>query len=349
MDKIKISIKNEDIKQLNTQELVSSKELFPRDWKVQYYAETDSWTLGNSVGRVLFGSNLYEVDDSDWPDVISSMQASLQQKGLSASRQTIEESAPWLFEVGKNIVIPTTISLSTIIARIKQAKVKAVWNMGSSRYFTLSESSNGEKVVFGGKYYQLTFYDKTKQMLQHGSREDKELAQKLWDNGKQIFRIEVRYSKASTLKRMLPRYIGNKSLCFYDFHSRDLFKKILMEHWNIICQSIPETADLSEAGLAQQISLGLRSGLSLNLVIELVAMNYIQQHLTHGELRDAIVEKTLNKTQRLARRQAWYHFRDKMDAHSLPVINVNKEWDEAKLLITQQLEEFKPLRPDNLL
>ena len=349
MDKIKISIKNEDVKQLNSQELASSKELFPRDWKVQHYAETDSWTLCNSAGRVLFGSNLYEVDDSDWPDLIRSMQASLQQKGLSASSQTIEESAPWLFEVGKNIVIPTTISIPAVMARIKQAKVKAVWKMGNSRYFTLSESSNGEKVVFGGKYYQLTFYDKTKQMLQHGSREDKALAQKLWDNGKQIFRIEVRYCKASTLKRMLPRYIDNKSLCFYDLHSRDLFKKILIEHWTLICQSIPETADLSKAGLAQQISLGLQSGLSLNLVMELVAMNYIQQHLTHGEIRDAIVDKTLHKAQRLARRQVWYHFRNKMNSHNLPIINVNKQWNEAKLLITQQLEEFKPLRPDNLL
>lgn len=349
MDKIKISIKNEDVKPINSQDLACSKSLFPRDWKVGHCAETDSYTLSNSAGRVLFGSNLYEITDSDWPNIISSMQASLQKKGLNASSLTIEGADCWMFEAGKTVVFPTCYSIPAIMVRIKQANVKAVWKMGNSRYFTLNESSNGEKVVFGSKYHQLTFYDKTKQMLQHGSREDKELAQKLWDNGKQFFRIEVRYGNASTLKRMLPRYMDNKSFRFYDLCSQELYKKILMEHWLLICQSIPEMADLSAGGLAQQISLGLQSGLSLNLVFELLGLNYIQQHLTHGEIRDAIVEATLDKPERLARRQAWYHFRNKMNAHSLPVINVNKQWEDAKLLITQQLEEFKPLRPDSLL
>lgn len=349
MDKIKVSIKNEVVERINTQELAFAERQFPRNWKVRYCTETDSWTLSNSVGRVLFGSNLYEVANSDWPNIISSMQNSLQRQGLYASSQTLEEGAVWLSEIGKNILFPTAISIPAIMDLLKQAKVKAVWKMGNSRYFTVNEASNGETIVFGSKYHQLTFYDKTQQMLQHGSREDKDLAQKLWDNGKQVFRIEARYGNASTVKRMMGKYLDKKQLRLQDLSSPDLSKKILLDDWNLVCQSIPQSADLSGANLPQQIVLGLQSGLSLNTVFELLGMNYAQTYLTHGEIRNAIVNKTWNKTDRLARRQSWYHFRNKMNKYSLPVINVNAQWELAKSLITQQLEEFKPLRPDNLL
>ncbi len=191
-----------------------------------------------SLPKILFGNNLYELQNKDWNDVCKALSDKLAQMGIAITPADIGSGTVKYVEYSKNL-FTGRIPVSYILEELHRAY------LSNNNYMDVQQVSyrnGGEGLHFYCNSYEMTLYNKTleiKSILNlpyHGF--PAKLKQELSDQKHNILRMEVRFLERSLLLDFLKNNsFANKSGTLQDIYSERLAKCALIHYWQRLSQS----------------------------------------------------------------------------------------------------------------
>lgn len=198
-----------------------------------------------SIPKLLFGNNFEELEEADFEAVLFKLQEILAEMGVLVEVETLKNAKVCCVHFGKNVILAEAPS-SLIINTIRKLNISKRLDAGNTDY-----RNDGQAIRFHTNSYELTFYDKVKDLEQSKISEKRAIE---CDNEfnfdffcasglacKEVLRMEVRLNKTRKLKEVLAK-VGYEitSPTFNDVFNKELAKQVLMHFWNIsIKPSLP--------------------------------------------------------------------------------------------------------------
>lgn len=235
-----------------------------------------------SAPKLLLGNNFEELEDTDFAELINTLQHVLAQMGVNVELNALINAKVVSVHYSKNIFLETAPA-SLVIDTIKKLNLSKRLDIGSTDY-----RNEGQAVRYHTNAYELAFYDKIKDIeqakisekraIENASRINFEIfyAQKLAD--KQVLRMETRLNTARNIKEVLKKVgLNSPAVKFKDIFDKQLAQKVLMHFFNkYITPSLP-TLILAKQGeqelYFQARSLGLSEYKALQIVGALKIIN----------------------------------------------------------------------------
>jgi len=191
-------------------------------------------TIRFSVTKLLFKNSVQEISVSDYKQICHTLSERLRVVGIDVSLWSIEYAPVSVVHFCKNIFLPATLFLRTIISQLSRVDVgKAYQTTEETRR---KDQNNAEILHLRCGTREWIFYDKTQETLQ-GKDSEKEIVNTYGLQDAEIFRIEYRLNKAQTIKSELNKILGrphDKVVVFADLFTEDLWKKVLINSWQRI-------------------------------------------------------------------------------------------------------------------
>ena len=203
------------------------KGYFPHIEVLHYkdYAQRDTFELRIkvSVPKLLFGNNLFEVQDKDFNSVCSKLQKVLKTMGVNVNLADIEEATVSEVHIGMN-VFTKGITPKAFLDRLAAAPT-----FHKQMDVQRTAFRNGSELTFHNKALQLCLYDKYRELLTNMPT-NKSLISKLKIHRlEDILRIELRLKKNSLKQAFKGRIPSFKDLFNYTkLHS------LLCSEWGLL-------------------------------------------------------------------------------------------------------------------
>jgi hypothetical protein len=237
-----------------------------------------------SVPKLLYGNNFDEFIESDYSKLLNLLHNKLQEMHVYIETEELEQADVVSVHYGKNIVLDN-ISSKLIINTIAKMDVTKRLDLGSTDF-----RNEGHAIRFHANHYELSFYDKVKDLQQSKTSEKRALES---DNyiqhnilfnstrkGIEVLRMEVRLNNKKCISAMFEKVgLNSKAMTFFDYLSNNIARKILKHHWeNIINNSLgivllAEQSD--EVILSKLLTGGFKPSKAFRILGEL---NYIKSN-----------------------------------------------------------------------
>lgn len=200
-----------------------------------------------SAPKLLFGNNFEELENSDFMPVVNKLQQKLQEMGVIIALEKLKNAQITGIHYGKNILLKNANS-SLVIDEIRKLNVTKRLDTGDTSF-----RNEGQAVRFHSNSYELTFYDKMKDLEQAKVSEkraieddnyvqlnlftQKEIVQK------EVLRMEVRLNTYKKIKEILGKVGYTEKLStFKDLFNKQIAKEVLLHFWdNYVQKSITIT------------------------------------------------------------------------------------------------------------
>ena len=199
-----------------------------------------------SVPKLLLGNNFEELENADFDAVLLKLQETLATMGVIVEIETLKNAKVTSVHFGKNIILEEAPS-SLVINTIRKLNISKRLDSGNTDY-----RNDGQAIRFHANSYELTFYDKVKDLEQSKISEKRAIE---CDNEfnfdffsvaglacKEVLRMEVRLNKVRKLKEVLTK-VGYEitSPTFSDVFDKKVAKNVLMYFWDTyIKPSLPK-------------------------------------------------------------------------------------------------------------
>lgn len=190
-----------------------------------------------SLPKILFGNNLYELQNKDWNDVCKALSNKLAQMGITITPTDIGSGTVKYVEYGKNL-FTGRIPVSYILEELHRAQPLS----GYMDVQQVSYRNGGEGLHFYCNSYEVVFYDKPLEIrpalnLPYCNIPAR-LKKELFNKKHNILRMEVRFLDRSVLLDFLKNNnFANKSGTLQDIYSERLSKCALTHYWQRLSQS----------------------------------------------------------------------------------------------------------------
>lgn len=187
-----------------------------------------------SLPKVVYGNNLYELDNRDWNTVCRALSSKLQAMGIHINPQDVGLGTVQQVEYSKNI-LTGKVPVPYILEELYQAKPM-------NNYMDIQKVSyrNGESLYFYCGSYDVLFYDKGAEILGQiqGNTFPAPLVQKLRNGAYNILRMEVRFHDRKTLMDFLHTHgFSNNHGLLQDVYSKHISQQVLTHYWNALSQT----------------------------------------------------------------------------------------------------------------
>lgn len=198
-----------------------------------------------SAPKMLFGNNFDELDTSDKNLVLKALQARLKDMGVLVDDSILTSAQVVCIHYGKNIILNAgTVSLIT----------RTILKMDISKRLDSSKTdfrNEGHAIRFHTNDYEMTFYDKIKDLQQskisekRAFEEDSFLQQDLFTKEQQanleVLRMEVRLNSKKKIREFLTKNGCNpQATTFEALFNKEFARRVLMNFWDQhILPSIP--------------------------------------------------------------------------------------------------------------
>ena len=192
-----------------------------------------------SLPKLMFGNNFDELDDSDLFDLISRLCYKLAENGIIIKPDVLLNTDITGIHYGKNVILTGHATASSIIKILAKLNISKRLDAGHTDF-----RNDGQAVRFHTNHYELTFYDKMKDLEQAKISEfraienDNAVQLDLFSNTIrkseiEVLRIECRLNNRRNIKVMLDKCkITVENLTFKDLYSKDISTKVLKYFWD---------------------------------------------------------------------------------------------------------------------
>lgn len=244
-----------------------------------------------SVPKLLFGNNFEELEEADFEAVLLKLQEILAEMGVLVEVETLKYAKVCCVHFGKNIILAEAPS-SLIINTIRKLNISKRLDAGNTDY-----RNDGQAIRYHTNSYELTFYDKVKDLEQSKISEkraiecDNEFNLDFFNVArlacKEVLRMEVRLNKSGKLKEILAK-VGCevKAPTFKDVFDKEVARGVLILFWDsCIKPSLPAIILSEKSG--QEIYHQAKSlGMNDYRALQVVGALHIIQGDTYRTLRN---------------------------------------------------------------
>ena len=254
-----------------------------------------------SVPKMLYGNNFDELVESDYDRLIPILHNKLQLMNLYIDETDLENADIVGIHYGKNIILEG-ITSNIIINTIAKMNVSKRLDIGSTDF-----RNNGHAIRYHSNSYELSFYDKMKDLQQSKTSEkraiekDNYIQQDLFSYSTrpplEVLRMEVRLNNKKCIKNIFEKVgLNSKEMKLKDFFSRDIAKKILKKHWFDFVENSMSIVLLAEQSNDVIISKLLSGGLKPSKAFKVLGqLNFVQSKSIRA-LKE--IDKTFYRTEK---------------------------------------------------
>lgn len=107
-----------------------------------------------SVPKLLYGNNVDEVTDGDFPEIVKLLRERLADLGVIVSDRTIREAKVSTFHPSKNIILSNKYTVSEVLNELSKVNLTQKMELTKQTFY------NGEALQFWSQTHSLAIYDK---------------------------------------------------------------------------------------------------------------------------------------------------------------------------------------------
>jgi hypothetical protein len=211
---------------------------FPRltGYNRKSFAQEANVRIEFSVPKLIFLNNLDELQDTDFSQVIETLDERLRMMGVVIRKSVLENASVSAVHFSKNIKLEDGYTASHLISEINKVDLRKTFDFAKTRYI-----NDGQSLYAHATTHQLVIYDKVADMGKDKKRAiDKEqtMYQKTLfaelnkePDLKEIIRFEIRLSQKQKMNKVLEGLGFAKNPTFKQVFSSEISKKVVGEYW----------------------------------------------------------------------------------------------------------------------
>lgn len=190
-----------------------------------------------SAPKLLFGNNFDELETADFDKVLSKLHQKLNEMHISIDIEKLRRAEVTGMHYGKNIKLENA-SASLVIDTIRKLNISKRLDAGNTDF-----RNEGQAIRYHTNSYELTFYDKMKDLEQAKISEKRAIEtdnyiqlniftkKEIIQN--EVLRMEVRLNTKKKIKEMLVESGCNpKATTFQGLFHKELSKRVLNHFWD---------------------------------------------------------------------------------------------------------------------
>ncbi|WP_372519683.1 hypothetical protein [Candidatus Ruminimicrobiellum ovillum] len=268
-----------------------------------------------SIPKFLFGNNLQEVKESQFEDVVNKLVTELNKLGITVSADAIRYADIRGVDYSKNFILSPNLTTDEVLDVLKLSKYSRM-KLFTSKY---------PYIKFHSKSLSILFYDKLKEMTQHGgiipnfSKINSSMKNR-------IFRTEIQFRNTYGVKERLAKIIrkGKHSIRFKEIFNENMMKIVFNHCLRKLNENMP---DIILEGNEEE-ELKEMYGNKVNKIAKEIAILKCQKDC--GSYKEGI-QKAIK-----------YYGENFVENHKCVLVNDTKlQFILLKLL--EELKEYKPL------
>lgn len=192
-----------------------------------------------SIPKMLFGNNLQELRDEDFPSVVSKLRSELAGMGVEVSEDVIRNSIVTKAHFGKNVVLPENLTVKDAIVVLQKADLGRAMEVNRREF-----KNGGDALYFYTTSRNIVFYDKVKDIDKdrnvavdkNKTAQEKELLGTVLSPQTQILRLEIRFTRQISVTSFVGKLLNEKleSVTFAKIFNGDLCRNAVLASWNDI-------------------------------------------------------------------------------------------------------------------
>jgi hypothetical protein len=290
-----------------------------------------------SAPKLIYYNNLQELVDSDFEQVILTLQERLKMMGVHVFKKYLENANVSSIHYSKNILLENGYTSSYIISQLSKIDLRKSFDFARARYI-----NDGQSLCAHTSSHEMVLYDKIADLKKSNKRaidRDQTTYQtKLFDGVKdsEVLRFEIRLNRKQKLKSVLLKLGHDKEIIFNHLFDEEISKKVVMHYWKTIIKSNNLglfTIDVSTKDLLQSVYHS-RQGMKAKQAIYLTGLVLLAKDANGSRELRSIVESKKNT-------RSWYRiskdFREVSDA----ILDNNlRDW---VMQVESKLHDYHPL------
>lgn len=194
-----------------------------------------------SAPKLLFGNNFDELENIDFESVLQKLQSRLSEMSVTIPLPILKQAEVVGIHYGKNIILPEKVPCSWIIKTLEKLGISKRLDAGNTDF-----RNEGQAIRYHTNSYELTFYDKIKELAQsrisprRSLEQDTEIQEDLFrdvDKEKypEIMRLECRFNGKRKLKDTLIKIgVNSKSTQFDMLFNHEIAKRTCLYFWSYV-------------------------------------------------------------------------------------------------------------------
>ncbi len=195
-----------------------------------------------SVPKLLYGNNLEEVEEKDFPLVIEALRSRLFQMGVIISIADLEAAPVTVFHPSKNIVLTNGYTASLVMKELAKINLNQKFDLSKTSFRNDGQSLQGYTVA-----HSVVFYDKIADLAQSKKRAiDKDQTSEqlsLFSELKkdrpslEVLRLEIRITQKQKLNSVLHKLGLPPNPTFRQLFKKDICQKIVRFYWEAMIKN----------------------------------------------------------------------------------------------------------------
>jgi len=294
-----------------------------------------------SAPKLIYKNNFDELEEDDFETVLYSLQEKLQDMGVQVSVYALVGSLVSSIHFSKNVVLTNGLTPFSILKEIQKANISKRLDSNQTDF-----RNEGHSIKFRTNSYEVTFYDKMKDMQQavisdkRAVENDNKIQRSLFEELEEtqrvrpleILRMEIRLNQRQKINQVMQVLGINIKPTFRDLFRKEIAQKVLLHYLDLIEDNYPKVLSFQPKSTKDFIS---------QFVIDNPTKKIKDSVLACG-FRNMLSELSVREIRELHNRtpiSSWYRFFQQMNGYNY---TINK--DSVFKPIRDSINEFKPLR-----
>lgn len=195
-----------------------------------------------SAPKLLYQNNLQELEDADFPKIVSILQEKLLDMGVVVSLNEIENAAVSGFHPSKNVILSDGYTATFVIKELSKINLNKKFDLNKANF-----RNNGLALQGYTQSHSIVFYDKIADLNPSQKRPidtDQTFQQlSLFAEIKkespllEILRMEIRLSRKQKLSSIMRKLGYSENPRFQDIFRKDVCQKIISFYWDSIVKN----------------------------------------------------------------------------------------------------------------
>ncbi len=211
---------------------------FPRltGYKRKGFRQEANVRIEFSVPKLLYLNNLDELENKDFPQVISVLQDRLRTMGIIVSKALLEKASVSSVHFSRNIQLEDGYTVTHLISEMNKVNLRKSFDFSKTRFM-----NDGQSLYAHTTTHQMVVYDKVSDLNKDKKRAiDKD--QTLYQRSlfaelskdtelREILRFEIRLNHKQKMNKILEDLGYSKNPTFKDVFNAEMSRKVVESYW----------------------------------------------------------------------------------------------------------------------